>query len=95
LGGGKSLCNIGIAHAALGETRRAIEYYTKALVIDSESGDMRGEGSDLWNMSLALDILGERRKAIEHAEAALKILEEIEDPIAPNVRKQLDMWRNG
>jgi len=45
-------------------------------------------------MSLALDELGDRKNASAHAEAALKIYEQIEDPLAEKVRKQLDIWRN-
>ncbi len=71
----------------MGETRRAIEYYEKALEIDREIGDRRGEGTDLWNLSLALDKLGDRAQAIALAEAALKIREQIEDPRADKVRK--------
>ena len=44
-------------------------------------------------MSLALDQLGDRARAIAHAEAALKIYEQIEDPRADKVRKQLAEWR--
>ena len=41
------------------------------------------------------DKLGDRKNAIEHAEASLKIYEQIEDHRAEQVRKQLDIWRNG
>ena len=47
----------------------------------------------LWNMSLASDRLGDRTQAIAHAEAALKIREQIEDPKAEMVRKQLAAWK--
>ena len=77
----------------MGETRRAIEFYEKALEIDREIGNRQGEGMDLWNMSLALDQLGERAQAIAHAEAALKIYEQIEDRRADEVRKELAEWR--
>ena len=83
---------LGTAYAALGETRRAIEYYEQDLAITRETGDRRGEGQALWNMSLALDKLGERAKAIEHARDALAIYEQIEDPNAGEVRRQLEEW---
>jgi hypothetical protein len=56
-------------------------------------GDQRYEAKIRWNMSLALWDVGQWEKAIEHAEAALKIFEQIEDPAAEKVRKQLDEWK--
>ena len=82
------LGNLGLAYSDLGETRRAIEFYEKALEIDHEIGNRQGEGMNLWNMGLALDKLGERAQAIARAEAALKIFEQIEDPNAAKVRVQ-------
>lgn len=58
-------------------------------------GDHAGEGAALWNISLVLGALGDRKEAIKNAELALSILEEIEDPTAAQVRRQLDIWRNG
>jgi tetratricopeptide (TPR) repeat protein len=92
-GEGNALGNLGLAYAALGEPRRAIEFYEQHLVIAHEIGDRRGEGNALWNMSLAQDKLDEREQAIANAEAALKIFEQIEDPNAAKVRRQLDEWR--
>jgi tetratricopeptide (TPR) repeat protein len=62
-----------LAYAALGDARKAIEFYEQQLVITREIGDRRGEGIALWNVSLSLDKLGERDKAIAHAKASLKI----------------------
>jgi len=42
---------------------------------------------------LTIDALGDRKEAIKLAEASLKIKEEIEDPSALKVRKQLEEWR--
>ena len=36
---------LGLAYAALGDVRRAIENYEQALVISREIGDRRGEGN--------------------------------------------------
>jgi len=44
-------------------------------------------------MSLTSDKLGDRKEAVKLAEASLKIMEEIEDPFAPKVRKKLEEWR--
>jgi tetratricopeptide (TPR) repeat protein len=89
----KSLANMGIAYGTLGEIGHAAEYFQKALGLARNIGDRRGEGGGLWNLGLALDKSGKRDRAIEHAEDALRIFEEIEDPGAEKVRKQLDQWR--
>ncbi len=44
----------GLAYAALGETRKAIEFYEKALEIAREIGDRRGEGHALGNLGTGL-----------------------------------------
>jgi tetratricopeptide (TPR) repeat protein len=75
-----------MAYGALGDTRRAIEFYEQRLAIAREIEDPRGEGSSLFNMGLALDKLGDRTQAIARAEAALRIFEQIEDPNAAKVR---------
>ncbi len=62
-------------------------------MIHREIGDRRGESIDLWCLSLPVDKLGDRDKAIAMAEASLKIMEEIEDPNAGEVREQLAEWR--
>jgi len=90
---GSALGSLGIAYKDLGETRHAIEFYKQSIVIKREIGDRRGEGNTLFNMSLALSKLGERQNGITSAEAALKIYEQIEDPNAAKVRRQLEEWR--
>jgi tetratricopeptide (TPR) repeat protein len=71
--------NLGNAHFALGETRRAIEYHQQALVIAREIGDWRGEGIRLGNLGNAHFALGETRRAIEYHQQALVILRKIGD----------------
>jgi tetratricopeptide (TPR) repeat protein len=87
------LCYLGQAYAALGEARKAIEFFQQALVIDREIGDRRGEGNALWSSALAFDRLGDRPQAIARAEAALAIYEAIEDPNAAKVRSMLAKWK--
>ncbi len=93
-GEGNALGNLGLAYAALGEARKAIELYEQHLVIAREIGDRRGEGNALFNSSLSLNELGERAEAIARAEAALSIYEEIESPTAARVRARLADWRD-
>ncbi len=84
--------NLGNAYQQLGEPKRAIEYYEQHLAIARETGDRRGEGRALWNRALAFDELGHRQEAISDAKAALEIFEQIEDPNAEKVRRQLADW---
>ncbi|HUS45179.1 MAG TPA: tetratricopeptide repeat protein [Phycisphaerae bacterium] len=92
-GKGNALGNLGIAYSGLGETRRAIEHYEKHLEIAREIGDRRGEGSTLYNMANEYAKMGDCKKAIPMAEGALAIFEQIEDPHAGQVRRQLAEWK--
>jgi tetratricopeptide (TPR) repeat protein len=76
---GVHLGNLGLAYAALGDARRAIELYEQHLVIAREIGDRRGEGADLGNLGNAYAALGDARRAIEFYEQALVIDREIGD----------------
>jgi tetratricopeptide (TPR) repeat protein len=78
-GEGAVLGNLGLAYAALGETRKAIEFYEQRIVIAREIGDRRGEGNVLGNLGIAYADLGETRKAIEYQEQRLLITREIGD----------------
>jgi tetratricopeptide (TPR) repeat protein len=89
-----TLYNLGNAYIVLEESQRASEYFKQALSLAREIGDLRSEGTILWGLSVALYLeLGNLNVAITHAENALRILEQIEDPIAAKVRKQLSEWR--
>jgi tetratricopeptide (TPR) repeat protein len=76
---GVHLGNLGLAYAALGETRQAIEFHEQALVIAREIGDKRNKGAWLGNLGLAYADLGEMRKAIEFYEQHRDIAREIGD----------------
>ena len=91
-GEGTSLGSLGVAYRQLGEPKRAIEYFEQYLAIARETGNRRGEGNALWNRALAFDELGRRQEAISGAKAALEIREQIEDPNAEMVRRQLEDW---
>ncbi len=78
-GEANALGNLGLACAALNETRIAIEYHEQALQIDRVIGDRRGEGQDLNNLGFAYADLHETRKAIEYYEQSLQIDREMGD----------------
>ncbi len=92
-GEGLALGNLGIAHYRLGDYQRAIAFYEEQLQIARGTSDRHSEGNALWNMSLALDELGDRKNAIAYAETALSIREQIKDPNAAKVRRQLEEWQ--
>ncbi len=76
---GNALGNLGLAHADLGDARKAIEFYERQLVIAREIRDRRGEGTALGNLGVAYKNLGDARKAIEFHEQALVVSREIGD----------------
>ena len=76
---GVALGNLGNAHAALGDARKAIEYHEQALAVSREIGDRCGEGNDLMNLGNAHYFLGDARKAIEFHGQALPVFREIGD----------------
>ncbi len=78
-GEGNALGNLGLAHAALGDARRAIEYHERALEVSREIGDRRGEGAALGNLGNAHADLGDARRAIEFYEQRIEIAREIGD----------------
>jgi CHAT domain-containing protein len=73
------LGNLGTAYSDLGDYRKAISFYEKALAIAEEIGDKQGKGSWLGNLGRAYGDLGDYRKAISFGEKALAIAEEIGD----------------
>jgi len=68
---------LGLAYSALGETRKAIEYYEQALAIAREIGDRRREGNYLGNLGNAYQALGAVRKSIECYEQTLGVHRDI------------------
>jgi tetratricopeptide (TPR) repeat protein len=76
---GATLSNLGLAHANLGETRRAIQFFEQRLTIAREMGDIRGEGAALGNIGLAYANLGEIRRAIQFSEQQLAIVRKLGD----------------
>jgi tetratricopeptide (TPR) repeat protein len=76
---GVHLGHLGQAYADLGNPRRAIEYYGKALATSRSAGDHRGEGRHLLHLGQAYADLGDARRAIHEYEQALAIATEIGD----------------
>gem|GEM_PF-4467109 len=86
--------NLGVAHAALNETRSAIEFYKQALSTARENGDRWcGEGVRLGALSNAHAALGDVPTAITLTEQALAIFVTIESPYVEAARRQLARLR--
>jgi tetratricopeptide (TPR) repeat protein len=85
----EGLGNLGNAYAALGDARKAIEFYEKQLAIAREIGDRGGEGDALANMGMAYKKLGDKEKAKALWQAALAIYRAIESPHAKTVEAWL------
>jgi tetratricopeptide (TPR) repeat protein len=76
------LGNLGIAYAALGDSRRAIEHYEQARAIAREIGDRRGEAIGSWNLGDEYAKLGELEKAIALMQVTVDFEREIGHPNA-------------
>jgi tetratricopeptide (TPR) repeat protein len=76
---GRALGYLGLAHAALGDARKAIAFYEQQLVITREIGDRRGEGAALGNLGNAHANLGDARQAMAFYEQQLDIARKIGD----------------
>lgn len=75
----QALSNLGLAYAALGQMKRAVEYFEQALSIAREISDRHSESAALGNLGLAFLELGEIGKAIEALDRQLRIAREIDD----------------
>lgn len=92
---GRHLSDLGIAYGALGQEKKAIGYYEKALVIQREIGDMQGEGNQLCNLGVDYWALGQVEKAIQYMKQSLSIFEAIKSPKADLARGWLEKLEKG
>jgi tetratricopeptide (TPR) repeat protein len=81
-GEGQTLNNLGVAYAALGEPRRAIEHYEQWLAIAREIGDRRGEANACWNLGLAVEKEGDLARAADLMQICVEYEREIDHPDA-------------
>ncbi len=82
-----------MTYAALGEARKAIEFYEQALTIARETGDRRGEGQTLGNLGEAHEQLNEILLALQYAERAVEIAKQTESPSLANRQQQVERLR--
>jgi len=73
------LGNLGSVYRNLGDIRKAIEYYEKALQIAKEIGDRKSESMWIGYIGGVYFDLDDAKKAIEYNKKALKIAQEVGD----------------
>jgi len=70
---------MGIVYRNIGEPHNALEYYQRALKIDKQIGNKKGEGIRVGNIGKVYYSLSDFPKAIENLRIALKIAKEMND----------------
>jgi tetratricopeptide (TPR) repeat protein len=90
---GVALGNLGNAYAALGETRKAIEFYEQRMVIAREIGDRRGEAIGSWNLGQSYEKAEELEKAIKYMQICVDFEREIGHPDADADAKAIEEIR--
>ncbi len=73
------LGNLGIAHEASGDARKAVECLARALALASDSLDSSGMAYRLAHIGLLYDRLGDYRNALSCQQRALQLYREVED----------------
>ena len=85
--------NLGNAHTALGDPRKAIEYYKQRLEIARQIGDRRGEAETSWNLDLIYEKEGRFAEAADVIQVLVDFLTEIGHPIAAGCAADLAEMR--
>jgi tetratricopeptide (TPR) repeat protein len=73
------LNNLGLVYSALGDKRKALAFYERALQLQRQVGDRGGEATTLNNLGGVYDALGDKRKALAFYEQALPIYRQAGD----------------
>ena len=74
-----TLNNIGGVYSALGDKRKALDFYEQALPLRRQVGDRGGEATTLNNIGGVYSALGDKRKALDSYEQALPLLHQVGD----------------
>jgi len=84
---------LGATFRSLGNHKKAVGFYEKAVSVARQMGDRLSEANSLWSISQALEGMEEREQAVQHAEAALKAFPNSKHPNAKKARAQLKKWQ--
>ncbi|MEV4128823.1 protein kinase [Nocardia sp. NPDC049707] len=75
-----ALSTLGWAHTALGDTRRAIEYYEKILSITEACGESLLRSTALWGMGMVVALQGQRSHAQQLLQESLRVNRRVRSP---------------
>src|SRR5262249_34528763 len=92
-GEGSTLGNMGVAYAALGDPRRAIELYEQQLAITHEIGDRSGEAFASWNVGAEYEELGALDRAVAFMQTCVEYERAIGHPNAEDDAAHVDELR--
>ena len=76
---GQAINNIGYVYDELGNTQKALEYYTQGLQLREAAGDLHGIAESLNNIAITYDRHGDIPNALSFHFRGLKIQEQIHD----------------
>ncbi|MGB4872055.1 MAG: tetratricopeptide repeat protein, partial [Candidatus Promineifilaceae bacterium] len=79
LGKARTLNNLGVVAASLGQYEQAIAYYEQSLAIRQRIGDQEGEGNTLGNLGIVAYAQGHYNQAERYQRQSLIIRQEIGD----------------
>src|SRR6185503_14801366 len=79
-GDAATLTNIGTVYRALGEPRRALEYFGQALPIRREVGDRAGEAVTRYNVAMIHRARGELGRAVAELEQVVELDRQVGHP---------------
>lgn len=82
-----ALSNLGLTYYQMGENNLAVDYFQKAMKIDSLRGDIRGLASDYNNLSLAYFSQGKFRSALQYSLEAFSIHDSLKNEVGCAIAK--------
>ena len=68
-----------MVYDALGDKRKALDFFEQALPLYRQVGDRGGEATTLNNIGMVYDALGDKRKALDFFEQALPLSRQVGD----------------
>lgn len=74
------LGNLGSAYFALGEEKKALDYYGRQMEIARDIDDRSDEGNALWGQAICYEKMNDLVRAIKNAEEALRSSSRLNPP---------------
>ncbi len=86
--GGYSLNNIGSLYQKWVKPEQALEYFHKALKIDEEVQDLKGEAFDNNNIGSVYEQLNKPKEALDYFQKSLNLFEKLKDTKSADIVKE-------